>query len=639
MTRLVQSLRILPRWIIVVIDTFILCLSNLLGFSLRFNFNLEEVFRNEFLVGGVLNVLLGVAGILITRSYAGIVRYTGLEDGRRIFYSMLLSCAMICMANIGYNYYSGINLVPYSVVIIALLASFLFLFFYRLFIKSIFSYYGNVVGKKFNALIFGAGQAGVIAKQVIDNDTSSNLRIVGFIEDNARKTGKQINGKKIFDAKDIESIITLYDVSELIISINDFPLSRRQKIVDICLKNSVKLRNVPPADQWVKGELSLNQIKNVKIEDLLGRDSIILDNENVRNSLVGKTVLVTGAAGSIGSELVRQIIKYKPKRIVLIDQAETPLHEIDREVSSLKGDIVSVTVLTDIRDRFRLENVFQAYQPDIVFHAAAYKHVPMMENNPAEAIRCNIAGTKWVADFALKYKAEKFVMVSTDKAVNPTNVMGCSKRIAEIYVQSLNEMAQASSRHNTSFITTRFGNVLGSNGSVIPYFRKQIANGGPVTVTHPDITRYFMTIPEACQLVLEAGAMGKGGEIFIFDMGESIKIFDLAKKMISLSGLKVGRDIEIVFTGLRDGEKLYEELLNNKENTLPTYHHKIMIAKVTTQPYTVIDSHIKKLVEINAKGDELAAVKYMKTIVPEFISNASRFEALDEKGHPTVLTH
>jgi FlaA1/EpsC-like NDP-sugar epimerase len=384
--------------------------------------------------------------------------------------------------------------------------------------------------------------------------------------------------------------------------------------------------NVPPVSSWINGELSFKQIKKINIEELLERDPIKLDEENISRQVKNKHVLVTGAAGSIGSEIVRQLVRYKPSKIILLDQAESPLYEVEMELKEQMAPGSFEIVIGDVRNRDRMHNLFRTFRPQIVFHAAAYKHVPMMENNPSEAVFTNVLGTKVMADLAVEFGAEKFVMVSTDKAVNPTNVMGASKRVAEIYTQALGKTAK------TKFITTRFGNVLGSNGSVIPRFRQQIEKGGPVTITHPEITRYFMTIPEACQLVLEAGAMGNGGEIFIFDMGKSVKIVDLAKKMIKLSGLELDKDIKIAFTGLRPGEKLYEELLNDKEKTLPTHHAQIMIAKVKEYDLGEVSKEIESLISLFGSQNNNEIVRKIKNIVPEFISNNSEFEKLDVKG-------
>jgi FlaA1/EpsC-like NDP-sugar epimerase len=542
---------------------------------------------------------------------------------------VILSSLFLCGLNLLSAQSGENNLVPYSVVLITFLASFLFLFNYRLLIKYIFSFYTRGALKNSKVLIFGSGQTGIITKHVIDSSPSS--RVFGFIEDDPRKIGKVINGSKIYRAsqQDLEELIISLGIDELIITVKNLSVDRKNELVDLCLRHQVKIRMVPPVDRWVRGELSLNQIKEIHIEDLLERDTIKLDNPHLNNQIQGKTICITGAAGSIGSELVRQIIHYRPKNLVLIDQAESPLFEIDREVKALQIDMNIVSYVADISNAERIDSILQGHKPSMLFHAAAYKHVPMMENNPSEAVVCNILGTKTLADLAVHHRVEKFIMISTDKAVNPTNVMGCSKRIAEIYVQSLNYHLNNKTENYTSFVTTRFGNVLGSNGSVIPVFKKQIEQGGPITVTHPEITRYFMTIPEACQLVLEAGIMGKGGEIFLFDMGQSVKILDLAKKMVLLSGLVPGKDIDIVFTGLSDGEKLFEELFNQAENTIPTHHEKIMIAKVQEYQYTEINSFVELFNDLVNDKNELKMVALMKELVPEFRSNYSRFEILD----------
>ncbi|UII31638.1 polysaccharide biosynthesis protein [Fulvivirga ulvae] len=623
------KLRILPRWIIILIDLLVVGCATYLAYLLRFNFEFEELELFNYTLGVGVNVLACLVALLLTKSYAGIVRYTGIQDGLRVFYTLIVTHVITCFVNLLYHYNYEKNLIPYSVILIAFLASFLFLFQYRLLIKNVFSYYRGVITNKTRVIIFGAGQLGIVTKQVIDGSDGTKYKVVGFIEDDNRKIGKIIHGTPIYSGLALESLLTSLKISELIIAVNQLPVERKNEIVDICLDLDVKVRTVPQVEHWVKGELSLNQIKEINIEDLLGRETIELDNEAVRNQILGKRVCITGAAGSIGSELVRQVILYKPSQLILIDQAESALYDVEREFEDVKGIEFFVA---DITNFDRLNDVFINFKPEIIFHAAAYKHVPMMERNPMEAVLCNVLGTKNLADLAVKFHVEKFVMVSTDKAVNPTNVMGCSKRISEIYVRSLNNHLRELDDSHTSFVTTRFGNVLGSNGSVIPFFQKQISNGGPVTVTHPEITRYFMTITEACQLVLEAGAMGKGGEIFIFDMGKSIRIVDLAKKMIQLSGLQLNLDIEIVFTGLRQGEKLYEELLASKENTIATHHQKIMIAKVLEYDYNRITQDIERLRKaIFSHKDDYEIVKIMKEIVPEFKSNSSRYQILDKK--------
>ncbi len=515
-------------------------------------------------------------------------------------------------------------------VLITLLSSFLFLFNYRLLVKYIFSFYKDHLIKQTRVLIFGAGQTGIITRHVVDS--SLRMRIMGFLEDDPDKIGKVMDGVRIYSAKkpDLEDLLHANAFDELIIAAKNITLERRNELVDSCVQHQVRVRVIPPIDKWAKGELSFNQIKEINIEDLLGRESIHLNKENVERDLKGKRICITGAAGSIGKELVRQVIQYHPECIIAIDQAESALYELERELMTINTTVKIVTYLADISNKERIAAIFRDHKPELVYHAAAYKHVPMMESNPSEAVVCNILGTKILADLSVENHVRKFVMISTDKAVNPTNVMGCSKRIAEIYVQSLNNYLSGKSGH-TAFVTTRFGNVLGSNGSVIPLFKRQIEYGGPITVTHPEITRFFMTIPEACQLVLEAGTMGRGGEIFIFDMGKSIKILDLAKKMIWLSGLEPDRDIEIHFTGLREGEKLYEELLSSAENTIPTHHQKILIAKVQEYSFEEINRFVDLFVDLTNDRNELKMVALMKELVPEYKSNYSRFEILDTK--------
>ncbi len=629
--KLIYNLKILPRWVIIFIDLVFICFSSIFGYLLRFSFNIHEISHNNFFEGITLQVLFGLTAILLTNSYRGIIRYTGLQDGVRIFYMLVLNAVLVAAFNLIYFYNSKANLIPYSVILISFLASFLFLFNYRLLVKYIFSFYKKALLKNSNVLIYGAGQTGIITKHVIDSTPTS--RVVGFLEDDLNKIGKVLNGSKIYsaDANELEMLINNFNIDNVIITIKSLSPDIKSEVVDICLRNQVKVSMVPSVDKWVKGELSLNQIKEINIEDLLERETIKLEDKNLERQLRGNRICITGAAGSIGSELVRQIIQYNPASLILIDQAESPLFEIDRQTKLVDHHFQVVSYIADITNSERIRSIFREHTPDIIFHAAAYKHVPMMEGNPSEAITCNILGTKILADLAVEFSVKKFVMISTDKAVNPTNVMGCSKRIAEIYVQSLNKHLENLATAHTAFVTTRFGNVMGSNGSVIPLFKKQIEQGGPVTVTHPEITRYFMTIPEACRLVLEAGAMGKGGEIFIFDMGQSVKILDLAKRMIWLSGFEPGKDIDIVFSGLREGEKLYEELLNIRENTVKTHHDKIMIAKVQEYSYSEIDKFVDLFHELVHDRNELKMVTLMKELVPEFKSNYSRYEVLDSK--------
>jgi FlaA1/EpsC-like NDP-sugar epimerase len=492
----------------------------------------------------------------------------------------------------------------------------------RTIVKVVYYELKNPRRDKTKVIVYGAGEAGVITLRTLDKDAGAKFKVVAFVDDDKKKKGKKIEGVKIYHTDELDELLKESEIAFIIISTTHISPTKKQKLVEKCLSYNTRVLNVPPVSSWINGQLSFMQIKKIKIEDLLERDEIVLDKEKTFAQLKGKTILVTGAAGSIGSELVRQIIKFNPEKIILLDQAESAIYDLVNELKD-RNQTSFEEVIADVTNQERMENVFKHFKPQIVYHAAAYKHVPLMEMNPSEAISTNVGGTKIVADLAVKYNIDKFVLVSTDKAVNPTSVMGASKRAAEIYTQAIGK------NNKTKFITTRFGNVLGSNGSVIPLFKKQIEKGGPITITHPDITRYFMTIPEACQLVLEAGCMGNGGEIYIFDMGESVKIIDLANKMIRLSGLTVGKDIEIVFTGLRPGEKLFEELLNNSENTIPTHNKQIMISKLQSTDLEQVKIEISKLIEMFYTQDNVKIVRQLKSIVPEYRSNNSIYESLD----------
>jgi FlaA1/EpsC-like NDP-sugar epimerase len=632
----IKNLSILPRWVIFSLDIGISCVCFLLAYLVRaeFNFNIfndAQVFNNTLIL-----LAFNISLFALFRVYAGIIRFTGLQDTFRIFF-------VVFFANTGYLVldmlmikWNGLHLIAPSILIINTLLSFVALSSYRVIIKYFFAYITTANTAKKRVAIYGAGDVGISTKRALEHDMTANIQMVLFLEDDQRKVGKNIDGIKIFNSAQLEGLLKQYAIDELIIASTKLPSKRKNDIVDFCLDEKIIVFTVPPLKNWINGQLSTKQLQNIKIEDLLEREQIKIYNEILFKQLNGKTVFVTGAAGSIGSEIVRQLIQYKPKLLVLNDNAETPLHDLQLELAE-RGFQNFELALGDIRNELIVEKFFQKYSPEFVYHAAAYKHVPMMENSPLEAICTNVMGTRQLADIAVKHKVERFVMISTDKAVNPTNVMGASKRIAEMYVQSLYQYQQAhindhQTSNRTKFITTRFGNVLGSNGSVIPRFKKQIEAGGPVTVTHPDITRFFMTIPEACQLVLEAGSMGNGGEIFVFDMGQSVKIVDLARKMIKLSGLEPDDDIKIEYSGLRPGEKLYEELLNNAENTMPTYHDKILIAQTRTIEFNQLSQQIDALIGPAKRQESVNdVVLAMKAIVPEFISNNSEFEKLDKQ--------
>lgn len=613
-----------PRWIIFLIDIGIVLFSIVLSYLLRFNFRIPE--KEILNMRHVIPLVLIVRGIsfYMIKTYAGIIRYTSTRDAVHVSFALMTGSVLFIVLNI-FNYYlSETYVIPFSILILEYIISAFLMTGGRIAVKILYSELRNPASEKTNVIIYGAGDSGVTTKRAIDRDAGSKYKVMAFVDDDIKKSKKLLEGVMIYSSSELDELLKNNEVKQLIISIQNITQQRKKEIIESCMQYNTRVLNVPPVSNWINGELSFKQIKKIKIEDLLDRDTIQLDSEQIKMQLAGKTILVTGAAGTIGSEIVRQVIPFHPENIIMLDCAESPLYELELETTETNKLCHVEMVIGDIRNTERMQNVFKTFKPDIVFHAAAYKHVPVMENNPSESIFTNVLGTKIVADLAHEYHVNKFVMISTDKAVNPTNIMGATKRIAEIYIQSLNK------KSDCKFITTRFGNVLGSNGSVIPRFKKQIEEGQPVTVTHPDVTRYFMTISEACQLVLEAAAIGKGGEIFIFDMGVPVKIAELAKKMIKLSGLTLGKDIQITYTGLRPGEKLYEELLANEENTLPTHHKKIMIAKVKEYNFENISEEIKELIGLFDAQNNEAIVRKMKQIVPEFISRNSVFEELDK---------
>lgn len=621
-----------PRWAIFIIDIFLCLLALGMAYIIRFDFfTIEQHTINKEweVLKKVLPFYLIIRGIsfIIGKTYAGIIRYTSTQDAKRIFLVVTIgSLIFIGLVPIRYFHLDGFFFLPLSIILVEYLAAVFLLITFRIIIKILYVETQKSRGATKNVIIYGAGEMGLITKRTLERDTNILYNIIGFIDENPKLKGKLIERTPIKTKEYIEKWLKNNKIDNVIIAIKKPNPENTRSLITYCLELGIEVLTVPPIENWINGEFSSNQIKKVKIEDLLGRDQIELSTKNIEKQLYNKVILITGAAGSIGSEIVRQILNFSPKHIVLLDQAESALYDLSIELNTIKNSNLTkrTEVIADVADIDRMKLIFEKHTPQIVFHAAAYKHVPLMESNPYEAIKTNIKGSKILADLSVKFNIETFVMISTDKAVNPTNVMGASKRISEIYIQALNKNV------STQFITTRFGNVLGSNGSVIPLFRKQIERGGPITVTHKDVTRFFMTIPEACQLVLEAGSMGKGGEIFVFDMGESVKIIDLAKKMIKLSGLKEGVDIKIKITGLRPGEKLYEELLGNKEETQPTHHKKIMVGKVAKYNYEDISKSINKLIENYKNQENIVTVKHMKKIVPEYISNNSEFSTLDK---------
>jgi FlaA1/EpsC-like NDP-sugar epimerase len=617
-----------------IIDTIICAFSLTLAVLLRFNFDdIPAVDKSNLPLDYLTVLVIRFFTFLISKTYKGVVRYTSSKDASRIFVIVIVGSLLIFICNLAYYFFGNKTyFIPNSIIIIDALCTLFLMISSRLAVKALYLETKNPTSERMNVIIFGAGEAGIITKRTLDRDAAIKYRVVAFVDDDEKKKGRSLEGAFIYTTDKLGQLIKDNNAEIVIISIQNLTAAKKNEITDICLNYNTRVLNVPPPTKWINGELSFNQLKTINIEDLLEREPIKLDADLINEQIKGKVIMITGAAGSIGSELARQCMRFEPKKIYLLDQAESPLHELDLEFFDKYKKGSYEVALADVRNAERMQKAFETFKPHIVFHAAAYKHVPLMENNPSESVFTNVLGTKVCADLSVEHQVEKFVFVSTDKAVNPTNVMGASKRIAEIYIQSLGKKSLPDGKSGkTRFITTRFGNVLGSNGSVIPRFKRQIEQGGPVTITHPDITRYFMTIPEACQLVLEAGCMGKGGEIFVFDMGKSVKIIDLARKMIKLSGLQEGKDIKIEVTGLRPGEKLFEELLADRETTLPTHHSQILIGKVREYEYQHVNDTIENIIKLfNTQNNELI-VQHMKNIVPEYKSSNSVFEKLDKK--------
>ncbi len=628
--RRIVNNRFLPRWLVLISDSLIVGGAFVYVYFLRFNLISQSVNVPEMLVQLLVALPLFLLCAILFKSHHGIIRHSGMHD---VFTLMKahgsFSLALLIISFAGKQFSTMGFVIPNSVIILHFFVSIFALMFMRFMVQIVYKKIMGPSAHTRNILIYGAGDMGSIAASVIENDDNIHYKLIGFIDDNPHLWKKKKSGIRIYPPREALSLVARQkNVKEVIFAVSPEKISipRKNQIVDMCLSRNLKVKEVPDANAWIGGTLSSNQIREVRIEDLLGREPIHDRFNEVADGIAGKRILVTGGAGSIGSEIVRQLVKLQPQCIIIVDQAESMLYDIQLEISNSLINTELHLYVADIINRNKMREIFRIHRPHIIYHAAAYKHVPLMEQQPAEAIVNNIGGTKNIADLAVSHAAEKFVMVSTDKAVNPTNVMGATKRTSEIYINSLSKTFQT----RTQFITTRFGNVLGSNGSVIPLFKKQIAAGGPVTVTHKDVVRYFMTIPEACQLVIEAGSMGHGGEIYLFDMGQPVKIYHLAEKMISLSGFTPHQDIKIIETGLRPGEKLYEELLTTKEKTLPTQHDKIMTARIRPYNYEQAMRDINELLNRANTEDDMLLVARLKNIVPEFVSKNSPYEKLDK---------
>jgi FlaA1/EpsC-like NDP-sugar epimerase len=674
--------KITPKWVIFILDVTICVAALLYANFLRFN-DFAGLTDYNLALQILITVAANAVFFYLFKTYEGIIRFSGFQEAVRSFTAVFYSFFMLLVINIIFGLVDKTQFIPTSVLIIYFFISSFIVFGYRLLVKSL--YRMSVTHEDtLNVVVYGGELNGSLLKRTIEQASNNKYQVVAFIDDDERFIGKSIDNIKIYSFEQVKPAMESWGIKLLFLAKQDFDLDLKNKVVDYCLEKNVTIKNIPPIKEWIQGQLNLKQLKNLKIDDLLGRPPISLINPSISKLLEDKVVMITGAAGSIGSEIARQVAALSPDKLLVFDQTETGLYELEYELQEkfqLKRKLR--VCIGDVTDKPTLRKVFEDHKPHIVFHAAAYKHVPMMEHHPSQAIKNNVLGTKVLADLSEEFEVERFLLISTDKAINPTNVMGASKRIAEIYVQSLGNYGNRFNSlfvpktnghlngnghsngnghlnvnsnghlngHNghiehdqllpnysginnrggkTKFITTRFGNVLGSNGSVIPRFKEQIDKGGPITVTHPDIIRYFMTIPEACGLVLEAVTMGSGGEIFLFDMGEPVKIVDLAKKMIRLAGLELGKDIEIQFTGLRPGEKLYEELLNKEEEVVPTHNKKILIAKVREYDFELVNQSITSLIDLASNLSDEEVVKNMKKIVPEYISNNSKFEVLDE---------
>jgi len=628
-----RNLGYLPRWLILLLDVFIVFVSGVITYLLFQGLKLNYIPKQDIFVGILIYLTINVFFFWIFRTYSGIIRHSSYIDALKLFFSQFSTFIVLLILNFIVVSLGNAKVFLTTGAFINAVLSFSLLFFYRIIVKQTFEKLFSDVStsKKIVAIIYGSDANATAVANALKAEVPGRFKLIGFIDKNNQNSTKRILNLPIFQIrKSIPVLMRSKKVEALIIADKSLTKEERSMLVDECIEYGFKVFTLPVVSDWDDQKEISKNIKNFEIQDLLERKPIVLDTDSISAKLKGKVILVTGAAGSIGSEIVRQVLHFNPKKIILLDQAETPLHSLSLEILGMNLSVEVVNVIADVRDYEMLEKVFKAHKPDVVYHAAAYKHVPMMEENPSQAIFTNVLGTKNAADLSNKYHVDRFVMISTDKAVNPSSIMGASKRIAEMYVQSKHfKHKKNNSERYTKFITTRFGNVLGSNGSVVPLFTKQIQEGGPITITHPEIIRYFMTIPEACQLVLEACSMGQGGEIFIFDMGKPVKIIDLAKKMIRLAGFIPEKDIEIKIVGLRPGEKLYEELLNDSARNLTTHHEKITIAVEVCDEFNVVSGQIEELIQIAVTGNSDQIVTRMKKIVPEYKSLNSVFQTLD----------
>jgi FlaA1/EpsC-like NDP-sugar epimerase len=610
----------LPRWLVLIIDSAVVFFSFLVAYMLRFNFevsalSISTVFRQSYLV-----LFVYVVFILVFKSYSGMIRHTTIRDTYKIILTNFSALAVLFLVTFlsRKNEWSFLFNIPFSILLIHFGAVTILLFLFRVFVKLFYEFASSSSHDGKNVLIYGSGEMGILVKRLIEGDPKNLYRLKGFIDDDKKIQGKNLDGYPVYSRQVLtRDFIEDEDVKVFIIAINNIAPAKKKEVIESMIQFGCEILDTPSFDIWMNGHLEVKNLKKVKFEDILGRDPITLDLDKIQKGLIGKTIMVTGGAGSIGSEIARQLMRFNTKQLIIVDQAETPSFYLGEELKSKLPDCNFRIVIGDVTRQEYMEEIFRRYKPDIVFHAAAYKHVPMMELHPHEAFRVNVGGTKIISDLSIKYKAEKFVMISSDKAVNPTNVMGATKKICELLVHSQSKRKGI----KTQFITTRFGNVLGSNGSVIPLFNKQIADGGPVTITHPDITRFFMTIPEACQLVLEAGFMGNGGEIYVFDMGEPVKVLDVAINLIRLSGLEPHKDIKIKVVGLRPGEKLYEELFAMDEPMIHTHHPKISIAQVASYDFETLVSKIDLILSSLNKMSETKVIEEMLAIVPGYTTN------------------